>query len=54
MFLVIVTLFYLTLDFISMLGATTWQDVSFSIIVNAIILLYCMLPGVRTAFGTAQ
>jgi hypothetical protein len=54
MFLVIVTLFYLTLDFISMLGASTWQDVSVSIIVNAIILLYCMLPGVRTAFGTAQ
>ncbi len=53
MFLVIVTLFYLTLDFISMIGASTWQDVSVSIIVNAIILLYCMLPGVRTAFGTA-
>ena len=54
MFLVIVTLFYLTLDFISMLGASTWLDVSVSIIVNAIILLYCMLPGVRRAFGTAQ
>jgi len=40
MFLVIVTLFYLSIDFISMLGASTWQDVSFSIIVNAIILLY--------------
>jgi hypothetical protein len=51
-FLVIVTLFYLSIDFISMLGASTWQDVSVSIIVNAIILLYCMLPGVRTAFGT--
>ena len=52
MFLVIVTMFYLILDFLSLLGATTWQDVSFSIIVNAIILLYCMLPGVRSAFGT--
>ena len=52
-FLVIVTLFYLSIDFISMLGASTWQDVSFSIIVNAIVLLYCMLPGVRSAFGTA-
>src|SRR5947207_1412113 len=46
-FLVIVTLFYLTIDFLSLLGATTWEDVSVSIIVNAIILLYCMLPGVR-------
>ncbi len=53
-FLVIVTLFYLSIDLIQMIGASTWRDVSFSIIVNAIILLYCMLPGVRTAFGTAS
>jgi hypothetical protein len=54
LFLVIVTLFYLILDFLSLLGKSSWQDVSVSIIVNAIILLYCMLPGVRTAFGTAS
>ncbi len=52
MFLVIVTMFYLILDAFMLIGATTWQDVSVSIIVNAIILLYCMLPGVRSAFGT--
>jgi hypothetical protein len=34
-------------------GATSWEDVAVSVIVNAIILLYCMLPGVRSAFGTA-
>ena len=54
MFLVIVTMFYLILDFFSLFGATTWEDVSVSVIVNAIILLYCMLPGVRTAFGTSS
>jgi hypothetical protein len=53
LFLVIITVFYLILDFISLLGKSTWQDVSVSILVNAIILLYCMLPGVRTAFGTS-
>ena len=52
MFLVIVTLFYLILDFFSLFGATTWEDVAVSVIVNALILIYCMLPGVRTAFGT--
>src|SRR5213078_4577543 len=52
MFLVIVTMFYLILDFFSLFGATTWQDVSFSILLNGLILLYCMLPGVRRAFGT--
>jgi hypothetical protein len=52
MFLVIVTMFYLILDLFMLIGASTWEDVSISIIVNAIILLYCMLPGVRSAFGT--
>src|SRR5438309_7574145 len=54
MFLVIVTIFELTLDFIAMLGAATWQDVSVSFLVNGIILLYVMLPSVRNAFGTAR
>ena len=54
MFLVVVTLFYLTIDLFQMIGASTWQDVSFSILLNGIILLYCMLPGVRRAFGTAS
>ena len=54
MFLVIVTLFYLILDAITLIGASTWEDVSVSVIVNAIILIYVMLPGVRRAFGTAS
>ena len=53
MFLVIVTMFYLILDLFMLIGANTWQDVSISIIINGIILLYCMLPGVKSAFGTA-
>jgi hypothetical protein len=53
MFLVIITFFYLILDFFSLFGTNTWEDVAVSVIVNAIILLYCMLPGVRSAFGTA-
>lgn len=52
MFLVIVTFFYLIIDLFQLLGASTWQDVSVSVILNAVILLYCMLPGVRSAFGT--
>jgi len=54
LFLVIVTLFELTLDFIAMLGAATWQDVSVSFLLNGIILLYVMLPGVRNAFSTSR
>ena len=51
-FLVVVTLFEITLSFLAMLGSSTWQDVSVSFFLNGIILIYCMLPGVRTAFGT--
>ena len=46
-FLVIVTMFFLIIDLFQMIGVSTWQDVSFSFLLNGIILLYCMLPGVR-------
>ena len=52
LFLVMFTMFYLILDFFALFGATTWGDVAVSVILNAVILLYCMLPGVRSAFGT--
>ena len=53
MFLVIVTMFYLILDALMLIGVSTWADVGVSVIVNGIILLYCMLPGVKRAFATA-
>jgi len=54
MFLVFITVFELILDFIALIGKSTWQDVSVSFIVCLVILLYCMLPGTRRAFGTAR
>ncbi len=50
LFLVVITIFNLTLDFVALIGSTTVSDISASLIVNAIILGYCMLPGVRGAF----
>ena len=50
LFLAVITVFNLILDFTVMLGAATWSDVSLSFIVNAIILIYVMLPGVKQAF----
>ncbi len=52
MFLVMITMFYLILDVFMLIGAGSWEDVAVSVILNAVILLYCMLPGVRSAFGT--
>ena len=51
-FLVIITIFNLTLNFIAMLGTPNFQDFGISILVNGIILIYCVLPGTRRAFGT--
>ncbi len=45
-----ITVFNLILDFTVMLGAGSWSDVSLSFIVNALILIYVMLPGVKSAF----
>ncbi|HEY6410308.1 MAG TPA: hypothetical protein VIY29_22885 [Ktedonobacteraceae bacterium] len=52
LFLVMITMFYLILDLILLIGASSWEDVAVSVILNAVILLYCKLPGVRSAFGT--
>jgi hypothetical protein len=29
----------------------SWYDVNFSVLVNTLVLIYIMLPGVRRAFG---
>jgi hypothetical protein len=51
-FLAVITAFNLILDFVAMLSSTTsFSDVSVSFIVNALILIYCMLPSTKRAFG---
>jgi len=49
-FLVVVSMFNLVLDFVLILGESSWADVSLSFLVNAVILMYCLLPGTRRAF----
>jgi len=53
LFLAVITVFNLILDFVLMLTGTAWQEVSVSVLLNAIILIYVLLPGVRKAFGQA-
>jgi hypothetical protein len=50
LFLAVITVFNLILDFTVMLGAEEWSDVSVHFILNAIILIYVMLPGVKRSF----
>ena len=50
LFLAVITAFNLVLCFTVMLGSSSWSDVSLTFLVNALILIYVMLPGVRRAF----
>jgi hypothetical protein len=50
LFLAVITVFNLILDFTVMLGAGDWSDVSIHFLLNALILIYIMLPGVKQSF----
>jgi peptidoglycan/LPS O-acetylase OafA/YrhL len=51
MFLVILSVLNLVLDLVSILGQSSVQAMLPSLLVNGIILIYCLLPGTREAFG---
>ena len=50
-FMAVVAGLNLILNFTYLLGKAEWSDVSLSFIINGLILIYMMLPGVRNAFG---
>jgi hypothetical protein len=55
LFMAVISTFNLILNFMAMMGANTqFSDVSLSVIVNAVILLYVLLPGTKRAFGVAK
>ena len=54
LFLVVIATFNLILDAIYLIGDATFSMLSVSMLVNALILIYAMLPGVRQAFGKPQ
>lgn len=51
-FLLVITIFNLIMSFTTMLTGGAWYDNNIAVILNALILVYIMLPGVRRAFGT--
>ncbi len=51
-FLLFITVMNLSFDFIILITGGSWYDINISVILNALILLYIMLPGTKEAFGT--
>ena len=51
LFLVVITIFNLILGFTVSLGAGEFSDAGVSFLLNAIILIYVLLPGVKQAFN---
>lgn len=52
LFIVVLSTLNLILDLITWLGETSWVALLPSVLVNGVILIYCLLPGVRKSFGT--
>lgn len=50
-FLVVITIFNLTVNFVILITGGEWYDVNVSTLLNSLVLIYCMLPNVREAFG---
>ncbi len=52
LFLAVISVFNLILEFMTLVGGAVWQDVAVSFIINGIILIYVLLPSTKRAFGT--
>jgi hypothetical protein len=50
LFLVIISGLNLILAFLYLLGGSSWEALSAAIIINGLILIYCLLPGTKKAF----
>lgn len=50
LFLVIISGLNLILAFLSILGGSSWDAMSLAIVINGLILIYCLLPSTKRAF----
>ena len=53
LFVVILSALNLVMALLSILGQSTWEAMLPSLLINGIILLYCLVPSTREVFGAA-
>jgi len=54
LFLAVITTFNLILNFIALVTGTPWEIVALPIILNTLVLIYIMLPGVKNSFNVER
>lgn len=54
LFLVLLTILNLIMAGVSLIGNTPWQALVPTLLINGLILIYCLLPGTKTAFQVEQ
>jgi hypothetical protein len=54
MFMVLIAIFDLIYGIICVLGGSSWEAMAPIIIISGLILIYCLLPGTKQAFGVPQ
>ena len=51
LFLVVLSTLNLIMAFVSMLAQSSWEALAPTILVNGLILIYCLLPSTKATFG---
>ena len=54
MFVMLISLLNLVFGIINVFGASSWQAMVPTILISGLILIYCLLPGTKAAFGIPQ
>ena len=54
LFLAVITVFNLILNFVALVTGTPWEAVALPILLNTLVLIYIMLPGVKSSFNVQK
>lgn len=51
LFIVVLAVFYLIMDFVALISGTPFSSVSASVVISVLVLVVALLPGTKSSFG---